>query len=238
MDADLAMTRTVALLACWLVAWVSSARADPPDQDPWMRPGYGIVGRAAVAAYPREALRTRTPGQAIVTCGRDAHGKPHDCGITSETPAGQGFGAAAMKLMSEAPPEGDMQPSQRQPLPFRFIFRPDPLTITPDVFHPAQMMPAQGSFPTDEDSNRIARGMGLSDAGAALGAVKIECSIGADGLLTDCKLLSETPPRAELGALELKLAALNRFFRFTDEGFPATGMKITIDVTQVPASAR
>jgi TonB family protein len=248
MDADRAMTRSVAPVSrCWvaccllagcLAASVSAARADPPDQDPWQRPGYGIVGRAAVAAYPPAALRARTPGQAIVTCERDAVGKPHDCRIASEAPAGQGFGAAALNLMNEAPAEGAMEPSQRQRLPFRFVFGPKPPTITPDVFHPAEMSPEVSEFPTTADSYRIGKEMGLSDPYAITGAGKIECSIGGDGFLTDCKLLSETPPGTGLGALQLKLAPLNRFYRFTDEGFPATGIRNITEYSQAPAGAR
>jgi hypothetical protein len=233
MDGYLAMTRSVALLACLLVASMSGAQADPSGQVPAPPTGYGIVGDAAVAAYPSAALAARTPGQAIVTCKRDAIGKPHDCRTTSETPVGQGFGAAAMKLMSEAPPQGDMQPGQRLPLPFRFVFRPNPPTITPDLFHPAQLTPYIEHAPTAEESSRVVKGMPLSRASA----VKIDCWIGVTGLLTDCKLLSETPPGTGMGALELKLLPLDRFALFTAEGFPATGIKITIDTSQTTERA-
>jgi hypothetical protein len=192
--------------------------APPPD-------GYGIVGDAAVVAYPPAELAARAPGQVILTCERDGAGKPHDCRITSETPAGHGFGAAALKLMSESAPEGDMQPGQRQALPFRFLFQPDPPTITPDVLHPSQPTLYIAHVPTAEESNRVARGMPLSGPGGA----KVDCWIGITGLLTACRLLSETPPGSGWGALELKLLPLDRFGLFTKEGFPAAGIKVTID---------
>jgi len=189
--------------------------------------GYGIVGDAAAAAYPPAELTARAPGQVILTCERDGVGKPHDCRITSEMPAGHGFGAAALKLMSEAAPEGDMQLGQRQALPFRFLFQPDPPTITPDVLHPSRPTPYIAHVPTAEESTFATRGMPLSGPGGA----KVDCWIGVTGQLTDCRLLSETPPGSGWGALELKMLPLDRFGLFTKEGFPAAGMKITIDTS-------
>jgi TonB family protein len=195
--------------------------------------GYGIVGDAAVAAYPPEELAARSTGEVILTCERDGVGKPHDCRITSETPSGHGFGAAAMKIMSGAAPEGDMQPGQRQALPFRFLFRPDPPTITPDVLHPSRQIPYIDHIPTAEESNRAASGMPLSASGGA----KVECLIGVTGRLTACNLLSETPPGSGWGALELKMLPLDRFGQFTREGFPAAGMKLTIDTRPTTGAA-
>jgi len=230
------MKHTIALAATIATNLVilSDVRANPPDEIPAPPAGYGIVGDAAVAAYPAAALAARESGQAIITCERDAIGKPHDCRIASETPGGQGFGAAALKLMSEAPPEGDMEPGQRQALPFRFLFSPDPPTITPDVFHPAQPMPYVVRGPTTEEETRAISGMPLSGTAA----VKIDCWIGFNGFLTDCKLASETPPGTGMGAIDLKLALLDQFGLFTQEGFPATGMKITTDFSPTTKSAR
>ena len=229
------MKHTIALAATIAANLVilSDVRANPPDEIRAPPAGYGIVGDAAVAAYPPAALAARESGQAIITCERDAIGKPHNCGITSETPAGQGFGAAALKLMREAAPEGDMQPGQRQALPFRFLFSPDPPTITPDVFHPGPPMPYVARGPTTEEATRVVNGMHVSGTAA----VKIDCWIGVDGFLTDCKLVSETPPGTGMGALELELTPLDQFGLFTQEGFPATGMKITVDTSPTPKSA-
>ena len=59
--------------------------------------------------------------------------------------------------------------------------------------------------------------------------VKVDCWIGLTGLLSDCKLLSETPPGTGMGAFEVKALPLDRFAVFTEEGFPSTGMKVGID---------
>src|SRR5690348_4001643 len=85
------MNRSIAWVATIAASCIalSDARADLPDAPP---SGYGIVGDAAVAAYPPAALAARNSGLAVITCARDAVGKPHDCRITSEAPTGQGFG--------------------------------------------------------------------------------------------------------------------------------------------------
>jgi protein TonB len=49
-------------------------------------------------AYPDRALRAGLSGEAVLTCAVSASGGVVDCKVTSETPAGQGFGEAALKL--------------------------------------------------------------------------------------------------------------------------------------------
>lgn len=49
-------------------------------------------------AYPDRALRAGLNGEAVLTCTVLASGGVVDCKVASETPAGQGFGEAALKL--------------------------------------------------------------------------------------------------------------------------------------------
>ncbi len=48
--------------------------------------------------YPKAARKADVEGRVTVKCRLDVEGTPHDCGIISETPTGQGFGAAALKV--------------------------------------------------------------------------------------------------------------------------------------------
>lgn len=48
--------------------------------------------------YPDSAVRRELPGRAALACVVSATGTLRDCQVTSETPAGEGFGAAALKL--------------------------------------------------------------------------------------------------------------------------------------------
>ena len=49
-------------------------------------------------AYPDRAVRRGVSGQAVLSCLVTAAGAVRDCRVASETPAGEGFGEAALKL--------------------------------------------------------------------------------------------------------------------------------------------
>ncbi len=49
-------------------------------------------------AYPSRAERLGIGGEAVLSCTVTAQGKLNGCQVLSETPAGEGFGAAALKL--------------------------------------------------------------------------------------------------------------------------------------------
>lgn len=71
--------------------------AEPPHvvRPAWLRtPSADELARA----YPERAARAGIAGQAVLTCAVTAAGAVRDCTVASETPAGQGFGAAALKL--------------------------------------------------------------------------------------------------------------------------------------------
>lgn len=61
----------------------------------WLKmPGAREVARY----YPARAERMGTSGLAKMTCRVTANGQVRDCRVVSETPAGEGFGDAALKL--------------------------------------------------------------------------------------------------------------------------------------------
>jgi len=55
-------------------------------------------GEEMANVYPEGALRREIGGAATLACQVSASGSVHDCTIANETPAGAGFGAAALKL--------------------------------------------------------------------------------------------------------------------------------------------
>jgi TonB family protein len=71
----------------------------PGDSDQsWLR----LATRQETAAvYPREALKQGVDGRVFMACDVTVKGRVTDCKVTSETPAGMGFGAAALKLASK-----------------------------------------------------------------------------------------------------------------------------------------
>jgi TonB family protein len=90
-------------------AQASVADAAPIPQARWKR-APSVYERAL--AYPEHAAARGMAGQATLKCRITDIGSPAGCTIHSETPKGQGFGKALMKLRSKmsfhppAPGEG------------------------------------------------------------------------------------------------------------------------------------
>lgn len=85
--------------------------------------------------YPREAMRKGLPGRAVISCGVNAEGLLIDCSVYEETPPGEGFGEAALKMaplfkMSPQTPNGQSVAggSVRIPLRFSIDSRIDPVS--------------------------------------------------------------------------------------------------------------
>jgi protein TonB len=76
-------------------------------------------------AYPAAARRRGLAGSAVISCTLDDNGLLRDCSVASESPPGQGFGAAALSLaprfrMSALTPNGDSVAGGKIDLPLHF----------------------------------------------------------------------------------------------------------------------
>lgn len=70
--------------------------ADPVIRNPqWVR---RPSAEQMLAAYPDRALERELSGRATLSCGVLANGSMTNCSVISETPAGAGFGRAALSL--------------------------------------------------------------------------------------------------------------------------------------------
>lgn len=83
------------------VASLDTPRFDPPAPDPvirnptWLKlPG----AREFARFYPDREMRMQTEGKAVLNCQVTASGSVTGCKVASLTPAGSGFGDAALKL--------------------------------------------------------------------------------------------------------------------------------------------
>ena len=80
---------------------VQPSVTDPPPpthligNPSWLR---RPTGEEMANVYPESALRREIGGAATLACTVAASGTVHDCRIDAETPAGAGFGPAALKL--------------------------------------------------------------------------------------------------------------------------------------------
>lgn len=88
------------MLAYILAASVQAAAAEaaPIPEARW-RQIPSVFDRAL--AYPEHAAARGISGQATLKCRINVHGGPVKCSIHSETPPGEGFGKALMKLRSK-----------------------------------------------------------------------------------------------------------------------------------------
>ncbi|HEY1753456.1 MAG TPA: energy transducer TonB [Caulobacteraceae bacterium] len=112
------------------LATAGSAQAPPPPRvvaparPLWLeRPTADQLARA----YPKQAARTGIQGHVVLDCILSAEGRPVDCVVAAETPLGQGFGEAALKLariMRAQPWTVDGTPAAAPHIPISFGFRP------------------------------------------------------------------------------------------------------------------
>lgn len=101
--------------------------ADPVIRNPqWVR---RPSAEQLLAAYPDRALEREISGRATLTCGVRADGSMTGCSVVSETPAGAGFGRAALSLsrsfrLSPRTVDGAIVEGARVSIPIAFTLPP------------------------------------------------------------------------------------------------------------------
>jgi TonB family protein len=121
------------------------------------------VSEDVMRVYPGEALRAGLSGAAVLHCQVKATGDLSDCAVLSETPAGAGFGAAALKLapLFEAraqTPEGGPKRGGEIRIPIRFMPPQAPAQASGSpVEPPSKDKVAAKATPIDITSNRLAK---------------------------------------------------------------------------------
>jgi TonB family protein len=133
------------MLSMLLAAMLQAAAPAPSPVSPAAAPRPEVVtspdwlrrptAHDLVRLYPREAMRKNVPGRAVISCKVNAEGLLTDCTVDEETPPGEGFGEAALKmapLFKMRPQTRDGQPvdggTVRIPLRFTVDSRIDPVS--------------------------------------------------------------------------------------------------------------
>lgn len=83
------------------IAKLDPPQTTPPAVDPIIRNPTWLRrpdGEDLARYYPDAAVRKELEGSATISCGVTAQGSVTACRVVGETPAGAGFGAAALKL--------------------------------------------------------------------------------------------------------------------------------------------
>jgi len=189
------------LLAAVALA-AAPALADPPPPDP------------ALAFYPPAARAAGIEGQATIRCGRDAQMKLTGCVLVSETPAGQGFGAAALAMAaaSQDNPKLDVtDPALLRPSDFTIAFRLHPPSVDPDLSGMSHIVtrPTLAHAPSPAEMARY-----IPAADAFLDRqVTLKCHVSVEGRLFECEPLAPSSTDTRLDQAAAQIA--EQLFRMT-----------------------
>jgi TonB family protein len=167
---------------------------------------------AILVFYPPDAKAKGIEGEATLNCRRTPHGALTGCTLAAETPAGAGFGAAALAIAQRSRDDPTVAAPQDEidnPHPIAFSFRLSPPEIEPNVLLPQVIQPLAwlglrpGVKPDRYYPERASR---LGVGGRAL----LDCYIGDDGVASLCAVVGETPPGFDFGKTALGLTAMMR----------------------------
>lgn len=224
----------VSVLAFSLAVATAAAAAEPTNgkgssEADWVRQP---TMTELVAVWPKAAMALNIGGSAILRCEVTTQGALEGCVVESETPAGMGFGAAALVLA----PTFAMKPAMQDGKPVRST-----------VGIPIKWAAPGGG---DLGSRLVSRGMTMlqdpvwasapsfADMRAAwpaqatgdFGHVSVRCGFTREGALRACRVLDETPVGKGFGNAALKLVAP----KFRVQVNPADADRLMRDQIDVP----
>jgi TonB family protein len=171
-----------------------------------------------VAVWPGAAYRRGADGHVMLSCKIDIHGLAEWCGVKSESPAGQGFGAAALairptfKLAPAMGADGPVEAMMTIAVKFR---SPDTqLDVKGQNFFGNRMpmnaitmlsRPVWAEAPSFEDLARAYP----AKAGTAEGYLVAHCQVMPAGDLRNCQIVKELP--AKLGFSKAAMTVVHKF---------------------------
>jgi TonB family protein len=192
---------------------VAAQEAEGPlDKNPdWVRQP---SAKQYIEAWPTEAYRRGLDGRAVLTCEVSTEGGLRRCKVMEETPAGMGFGPAALNLSSAF----RMTPGIRDG-------RPVVTTVTvPIAFRTPSMGGKLGTHVNNASERQVsvmvrptfiaaplraeveAAYPEKARAAPVVGAATLECVARADGSLQNCKVKAEEPRGQGFGAAARSLS--------------------------------
>ena len=142
-----------------------------------------------VSSYPAKAAAEGMGGVANIDCQAAADGSLGDCKVVSETPAGYGFGEAALGLATKIRLSLPAGASREVAIPLRFV--PPPRQVE------AVFQGDKGPGPYFPERASRAH---------ATGEARLECQLSGDGALKDCRVIGESPDKLGFGDAALKMA--------------------------------
>lgn len=222
-------------LAGGLTCVSAVAAADPsaPQKPTAFMPIRPAELAADLAFYPPAAKAAGVEGQAVINCRRDEHLALRDCSLVSETPAGRGFGAAALAMAAKSPENTLVTTDDAQlraPASLTVAFSLHPPQVLPDLTQPAHMVtkPTLVSGPTTAQIQAAYPVRALSDQ--VEGAALIDCTVGKTGKLSNCQVAAETPAGYGFGQAALDVSSDFTLKPQTVDGEAVEGAQVRVPV--------
>lgn len=172
--------------------------------------------------WPERALRLEVDGEATLRCAYDVQGVLNDCRVMAESPPAFGFGAAALRMAK--------------------VFRLQPrlsdgAALTPgEITFPVRFVAAEFKDPRPRwevgppadfsGRNFPERALRLERNGMAI----LKCAHDESGALSQCRVLSETPPDLGFGNEAVRLARRARLRATLPDGSALKAGEITFPV--------
>ena len=222
-----ALTLALVLIPVWSHAQ-PAPRPQPQAPDP------------ALVYYPTAARAAGIQGQVVLSCGHDEHLAVKHCTVVSETPAGQGFAAAALAMAAQSPdnpkitlPDEPNKPPEQ--VTIRFTLGPP--QIIPDITRMAHTVakPEVITQPTAAQIQAAYPERALADQ--VQGAAAIDCQVMADGKLASCHVAGEIPAGYGFGQATLDLAGEFVMKPRAVDGEPVGGAVVRVGITFSPGDA-
>lgn len=229
--------RNLGLVAALAVALTAGTAVAAETEADWLKKP---TPEQLFAVWPTEAFKRGVGGRARISCAVSVRGGLYGCKVLSETPAGMGFGAAAIALTPQflmKPATRDGKPVEGEvDIPVNFT-QPDTGTGT---HIPGRDAPGLAPMTRTVVSNIVWNQAPSYDdvaaaypekarASGASGRVILKCTMMSEGRLGGCSAISEEPKglgfAAAARSLIPKFAAPTQF----SDGRPIKG-----SMTQVP----
>ena len=167
-----------------------------------------------LAVWPPGA--PETGGRVTLSCVVTQKGQAKDCHVAREDPAGMGFGAAALKLVSKfqlTPVENYGTPIEAQAQLTLGFAKPPPKQSGTEQYGGLAALSNAPWQTTPTAAEMAAAWPKTAPADLAFAKVRLRCGFLPDSTLSRCEVLSEDPAKLGFGAAALALVP-----RFTTRG--------------------
>ena len=160
-------------------------------------------------------------GRAVLGCALKPDGRVTACQILEETPAGKGFGAAALKMAPtfQIKDRAALRHG-RVKIPVEFKVDAQPRLITSPVWTRRPGAAQFASYYPDAAKHRRIEGRAV-----------LRCEVAPNGDLTRCAVEEETPAGAGFGQAAIKLSRLFRAAPRDGTGQPTAGGAVRVPIT-------